>query len=679
MGLSTRTQHHAGTDTASREAAGLGPRLPLSVSEYYALRGRKDETARLADLLETDRWIETRSDEIAAAHDIFADTLVARYVFEARATITSRVGDVLSDAMDGDAFDWALTAINRLAAHKWFGEIDGVAAITRVYARNPAPVIAAHELLLKIRIPDERTCVRLLNALPDIAAAVAADMSCDGPLSYVAEVAAESADERWRDNAALILQPLLDRAIERPHLSNMVVRRSLRCLPARYRNHALAWIRRYPTLSETHFLFVAWLRSGLPLDEIAADLDHWLVNGGNTDSRSSFVYQSWLDAAAKLDKSECADKIGKVEGHVLGWLGKHDTLEAAGFVYKSWFDAAAKLDKSECAEKFGKVEGHVLAWLGKHDTLEAAGFVYQSWLDAAAKLDKSECADKFGKVEGHVLAWLGKHDTLEAAEFVYKSWLDAGGLSDLIRSPMVRWLDANLGHVRSDFIINAWLAATRDFATVRTSALAWLKQNKTNPDAKFVLKFVVRDRDLPLETIEDVIFWCTNFPNTLDTICRIGPMFSRFASGPLEKRLTEVTLLVLEHLEANWLTDKGAREATIGTIALLAWKPRPIDNFEARLDAIHAKLLLHSSAYSPGFVANAPKFVLNPALPRHVSGMIRRKIIDPETDLSALERFADWLAAWPPDRKPLLQAAIKALEQSCPIPGLWARVGVSEG
>jgi hypothetical protein len=156
-------------------------------------------------------------------------------------------------------------------------------------------------------------------------------------------------------------------------------------------------------------------------------------------------------------------------------------------------------------------------------------------------------------------------------------------------------------------------------------------------------------------------------------------MFSRFASGPLEKRLTEVALLVLEHLKAKWLTDKGVRNATVGTIGALTWIPRPIDNFEARLDAIHANVLLHSLAYSPVFVANAPNFVLNPALPRHVSDMIKRKIIDPETDVTALERFADWLAAWPPGRKPLLRAAIKALEQSCPIPGLWVRAGVTEG
>ena len=46
--------------------------------------------------------------------------------------------------------------------------------------------------------------------------------------------------------------------------------------------------------------------------------------------------------------------------------------------------------------------------------------------------------------------------------------------------------------------------------------------------------------------------------------------------------------------------------------------------------------------------------------------------------MDALARFADWLAAWPPDRKIMLRSALQSLEQICPIPGLWSRGGFTE-
>src|SRR5207253_2773649 len=157
--------------------------------------------------------------------------------------------------------------------------------------------------------------------------------------------------------------------------------------PERYRQAALGSIRSQPTRSETHFLFVAWLRSGLPFDEIASDLDIWLVNGGQIDSKASFVFSAWLDAAAQLDSLECLDKVLKVEAYVRAWFAVHETSEVARFVYKSWLDAAAKLDPSECLDKMRKVEAHVHAWLAVHETSEDTNFIYKSWLNVTTKLD----------------------------------------------------------------------------------------------------------------------------------------------------------------------------------------------------------------------------------------------------------------------------------------------------
>jgi hypothetical protein len=787
-----------------RPLAALAARLPLSVDEYHRLRADSDETSRLLNLLKDDRWIESDGEGIAAAHDIFADAIIARYLFEAEGTTTDRTGDVLSDAMDAGAFDRALIALNRLGAHKQFSTIDGFAAIRRVHGRNPSPVVMAHKMLLKTRIPNYETPIRLLKALPDVASAIAADGSCDGLVAYLAESTAVSKDRAWRNESSQILEPFLDLGVERTRWSNIVVRRALRLLPERYRQAAIAWIRSQPTRSETHFLFVAWLRTELSLDEITSDIDIWLVNGGRFDLKASFVFSAWLDAAAKLDLPECFDKIGKIEGHVRAWLGLHEKSDVAQFVYKSWLDAAAKLEPPECLDKIGKVEaqvcvwlelhhtsevadfvctswlnavanldapeclnkigkvethvrawfavheasqvapflyeawldaaakldppecldkidkaeahvrawlglqeksdvaqfvyrswldaaakleppecldkidkveGHVRAWLGVHETSEVARFVYKSWLDAAAKLDPKECLDKIGKVEAHVRAWLGLHETSVIATFVYKSWLYAGGSVDVIRNSMMRGFSANLDHEQTDFMVKSWLEVTRDFDAVRVPALLWFKRNRGNRDAVFVLKFIARQRELPLDTIEDIIFWCTTFPDDFDSICRIHPIISHFA-GAQEKRLIETALLVLEHVDTEALTDKGVRCATLGTIGILAWKLRFFPDIEPRIDAIHANILLNSQAYSPSLVPGTPSFVFNPVLARHVALMLERKIVDPVRHASALERLADWLAAWPLGRKKLLQSAIQMLQQSCPTQGVWGRVGI---
>ena len=624
-----------------RPLATIAARLPLRADEYLSLRSLNNDTVRLLDILQDDRWIEPDGEGRAAAHDIFADAIIARYVFEATQTVTDRAGDVLTDAMEAGAFERALIAFNRLAAHKQFDEIDGLAIIRRAHARNPGPVINARDLLLQVRIPSYQTCIRLLGALPDLANAVAADESCDLLLSYLAEDAAASKGEVWCDEAKRILQPLLDRAIARHVQSNTVVRRALRLLPERHRDRALEWIRSAPTRSETHFLFVAWLGAGLSIEDISADIVTWLFCGGNADPKASFVFRAWLDAAAKLDPKETAAKIALIKAHVLAWLGQPGQH-------------------------------------GEHGMSEAARFVYKSWLDSAAKLKQDETAAKIAAVEAHVLAWLGQHEKSEAAAFVYPPWLDAGGSPDLIRSSMTAWFGANPDHQESDFIIKAWLEAKGDFAVVRDPALAWLKRNSKNPDAVYILKFIVKERDLPSRSIRNIISWCVMFKNNMDTICRIQPVFSHFAQGTLEMRLSVATLLVLKNLQTKWLDDRGVRDATLATIGSLAWKARFVNGIEARLDRIHANILLNSAAYSANSAATTPNFALNPSLAVHVASMVERQVIDPGANMAALKRFLDWLAAWPLEKQPSLRAALRTLDKNCPSLRVWDRVGIAE-
>ena len=617
-----------------RLLACLAVRLPLSADDHYVLRSRNDETARLLNLLKDDRWIESDDyGSLSAVHDIFADAIVARYVFEAHSTITDRTGDVVSDAMEAGALDRALVSLERLRAHPKFAEIDGLTVILRIHARNAHAVLAAHRALLRTRIPTDRSTIQVLDALPDLTHSIADDAHCDGLVAHLAESVAEAKNKAWHTEAVRILQPLLDRAVERTRWSNIVVRRALLLSPERYQQDALDWIRRELTGAETHFLFVAWLRSGLPTGPISFELDIW--------------------------------------------LREQETSAAASFVYGAWLDTAAKLDSSACKENVGKVEAHVLVWLGPHGTSPEAGFVYQSWLDTAAKLDSSACKENVGKVEAHVLAWLGPHGTSPEAQFVYKSWLDAGGSVEVVRALTLAYLAANADHPGNDFVLKAWLEATDDFKAVRDHALQWFKRNRQNAEAVYILKFISRERELPSDAVEDIVVWCTSFPDTLDSVCRIGPVISRFASGALEKPLVDAALLVLNRVNMDWLTDKGVRVATVATIGVLSWKSRFDLGIALRLDDVHSKVLLNPVAYHAALVPETPRFALNPSVAQHVAGMIERRIIDPARHADALERFADWLAAWPPDQRDRLIQPLNALKRNCSRPDLWNRVSVT--
>lgn len=83
--------HGLGDSSTRRPLAALAARLPLSLDEHNALRGLNDETTRIYDLLQSDRWIESDAEDVAAAHDIFADAITARYVFETPATILAAI------------------------------------------------------------------------------------------------------------------------------------------------------------------------------------------------------------------------------------------------------------------------------------------------------------------------------------------------------------------------------------------------------------------------------------------------------------------------------------------------------------------------------------------------------------------------------------------------------------
>lgn len=481
---------HLDVEDVSRLLASIAIHLPLDDQRYYALRDSSERHARVLDVLERDRWLEPNGGYLSAVHDIFADALVARYVFAGAAKSTTHAGDLLGDRVG--SLDRALISLDRLATHPQFGEIDGLKLLRRLHAADADRVIAARATLLRGRLLKDNEKITFLEKFAD-AATVQDDSECDGPISQLAVGVSKWKVPADRESATNVLRPFLDTAVSRRRSHRMVLGRALRLIPDRYRDQALASIRETPGSSAQPFLLVAWMIAGLPLEEIAHYLEIWLAAGGSATSDASKVIPGWLDRGgakefidthlrtwfSKYDRSKEANYVykawldadggtEKIETHVLAWLAEHGTDVSAAFVYPAWLKANGGTSR---------IEPHVLAWLAVHDTDISAGFVYPAWLDA-----KGDAA----KIESHLLAWLALHGTRSDARFAYSSWLEANGEPEKIEDHVLAWFAVNGTDPNAGFVYRAWLEARKEPEKIEIHALAWLDAHGTEVSAGYL-------------------------------------------------------------------------------------------------------------------------------------------------------------------------------------------------
>src|SRR5258707_1231844 len=147
-----------------------------------------------------------------------------------------------------------------------------------------------------------------------------------------------------------------------------------------------------------------------------------------------------------------------------------------------------------------------------HEMDSDARFVYKSWLDGGGDIEL---------VRGNIKAWRGDHEMDSAAQFVYQSWLDAGGDKELVREHIQAWLQVHGAKPDSDFVYKAWLEAGGEFSLIRSPAINWLHQNAERLEAVYFTKFLSKQKDLPTETVKDILIWCRAFPTNEDALWRL--------------------------------------------------------------------------------------------------------------------------------------------------------------
>jgi hypothetical protein len=495
--VTKRVQLSFGQQIIRRDLALLMALLPMPP----AIVARLDQSKYmpLFDILASDGWIEKllpdepqEMETWVTAHDVLADQILASYFRSIPHTLELFVNDLLSVASSVGCLDSALYALQRLQPE--LASLDWPTILGRKMTDRPEIWREVRGLLIWTSLLTPPQIIALLGEHEKVWNRAEEEIEIQHAFGWLTRWLVDqpeyASDARRRE----ILISWIQKAMPHTELSNFVLTCGLRLSPEAFREPARRWMHTWPRRFQTHYLIVAWLKSGLPVADVYPVIRQWAEKFQGV-LHLSFVVRAWLDAGGEK-------KL--VQDHTAAWLDKHGTEPDAGFVYRSWLNAGGENEL---------VQDHIAAWLDKHGTEPDAGFVYKSWLDAggekelvrdhiAASLSEhgaepdahfvyKSWLDAGGEkelVRDHITAWLGKHGTEPDAKYVYKSWLDAGGKKELVRDHITAWLGKHGAEPNADFVYRSWLNAGGEKELVQDHIAAWLGEHGTERDAGFVYR-----------------------------------------------------------------------------------------------------------------------------------------------------------------------------------------------
>ncbi len=461
--VAKRIQLSFGETVVDRDLAKLMALFPVPTAVLSHPELRKCRV--FFDRLATDGWIEKLprdaprdADMWVTAQDVLADQILLSYLQTIPYTVDHFVRELLSLASDTGCLRSALVTFQRLLDQPLMRCLDWPQLLSQEMEKQPAAWREVRDLLIRTSLLTPVHTIALLGTDGQVWEGAEEETDFQNRLGWLTRWAVEQEGAVLDFPRRSILTRWLEKAARCPTRSNFVLTWGLRFSPEAVRSPALNWIVSRPVLFQTHYLLVAWLESGLPVQDVAGAVSQWAARF-RTVPNLSFVVRAWLDAKGELEV---------IRPHLEAWLAKHATDAEAQFVYGGWLDAKGEV---------GVVRPHVEAWLAKHATDAAASFVFRGWLDAKGEV---------GVVRPHVEAWLAKHATETEAGFVYKAWLDAKGDLGVIRDRLDAWLDKHATEAEARFVYKAWLDAKGELEVVRPHVEAWLAKRATEPEAGFV-------------------------------------------------------------------------------------------------------------------------------------------------------------------------------------------------
>jgi hypothetical protein len=403
------------------------------------------------------------------------------------------------------------------------------------------------------------------------------------------------------------------------------------------------WLAEHGALPEAKFVYKSWLDAGGDPKLIQEYLPDWLdEHGANADA--SFVYQSWLDAGGGTEI---------IRTSLPAWLAEHGALPEASFVYQSWLDAGGDPNL---------IQEYLLDWLDEHGANADARFVYKSWLDAGGDPETLGTS---------LPAWLAEHGALPEASFVYQSWLDAGGGTETIRESLMAWLAEHATSLEAQFVYSAWLGTGGSFSVIRSQTIQWLRQHYEEEGAGFLIKYVAKQSDIPVETVKDILNWCRMFPTNEDAIWRLTQLRKHLLIGAVAEDVCAVSEAVLNPSLATASTLSPVLREQITTLLsyLIGAPGLRGGRLRGRVDELLVRWLRHPSSYGdfPRPHWNIQRY----SYAQRVAALVGSGALSVSEDREALRRFMRWLDNWDMEEKLTLRPLIAELERTHPAPGLW--------
>jgi hypothetical protein len=385
------------------------------------------------------------------------------------------------------------------------------------------------------------------------------------------------------------------------------------------------WLGAHGESLEASFVFASWLSAGGSRELVEPFLTPWLEAHGES-LEASFVIKSWL--LAKGDRE-------LVKPFLTPWLKAHGDKPEAEFVFRSWLSVRGDRDV---------IGPFVKAWLGAHGEKPEAQYFFSAWLSAGGKS---------ATIQPFLIRWLSLHSEDPGASFVLKSWLNAEGDPTLVRPFVDSWLKVH-GETRDAvFVLGPWLEAGGDFELVHQPALHWFRNHRDHLESSFLVSALGRQKELPLETVRDILGWCQRFIRNQQALWALTALGSHLLRPEIAREAAQLSRLVIERALGEAEVPLTARLLLIRLFSILAKSPelrsetaplfldwmRRTDLYSYdpnRLDAV--KMVLHNRGQ-------------NPSILLYVKELIDAGALAVDRDRVFLRRLFAWVETWTPESR----------------------------
>ena len=297
-----------------------------------------------------------------------------------------------------------------------------------------------------------------------------------------------------------------------------------------------------------------------------------------------------------------------------------------------------------------------------------ASFVYRAWLDATK--DRA-------LVEDPIRQWLEVTENRVGPEasFVYRAWLNATKDRALVEEPIRQWLSVARNRTAddADFLFRAWLEAEGNLETVLEGLFAWLHDHRDRYEAVYVTKVLAnKQKELPHQTVEDILQWCETFSGDEDAIWRLSQLRRHLQIPEIgETTLRTFKAVFRARLAGPAPVSLAIRRNISGIFLNLIFLSNDVETLRETVDVYFVEWLRYPDSFNDASPLPASVQQLYKVMVRRVADLLEAGTLDVDRDREPLMKFLRWVDLWEPECKEELRVLFGSLRKAFPTDGLW--------